>query len=193
MAISKTRMLAAKENVSKLYRGNKRNIAAKVVQDYDIFEMAREGYNAIEISNALAKRGVTLGPGAVNKRIQNVLFNIHENSITNIEEVRKVELSKLDRREAKLNAMLAQRNVKVGMKLQIIRELGSVAEARHKLLGIQSQKVEQKTELTVRIYKGLEGEDAPETPQIQTHYPMLPTPEQTDSRPGPVLIGQKLA
>jgi hypothetical protein len=193
MAISKTRMLAAKENVSKLYRGNKRNIAAKVVQDYDIFEMAREGYNAIEISNALAKRGVTLSPAAVNKRIQNVLFNIHENSITNIEEVRKVELSKLDRREAKLNAMLAQRNVKVGMKLQIIRELGSVAEARHKLLGIQSQKVEQKTELTVRIYKGLEGEDAPETPQIQTHYPMLPTPEQTDSRPGPVLIGQKLA
>lgn len=193
MASKKTRVMARKAAISKIYGGNKRNLADKVVQDYDIFEMAREGYNPVEIAKALEKRGLKLTPATIRNRIDTVLANVHENSIANIEEVRRMELSKLDRMESKLNAMLNQRNTKVLVKLQLIRELKEIAEARHKLLGIQTQKVEQRTELTVRIYKGLDEGDVPETPQIEAHYPMLPAPEQAQIKPGPVLIGQKLA
>lgn len=191
-APNKRRIVPRKDAISKIY-GKGRNLAAKVVQDYEIFEMAREGYNPVEIAKALEKRGVKLTPTTIRKRIDNVLTNVHENSLQNVEEVRQMELAKLDRLDTKLNAMLAQRNVKSAMKVQIIDRLRNLMELRHKLLGLQQQKVENKTDITVRIYKGLDEGDVPETPQIQTHYPMLPTPEVADSRSGPVLIGQKSA
>lgn len=193
MAVKKRRVLPRREAVRKPFREARRGKLNDVVLDYDIFEMAQQGYNALEISKALEKRGASLQPETINNRIRKVLQNVQANSLSNVEDVRRMEVAKLDRMEAKLNGMLSQKNIKTALKIQLIRELKDLGQSRHKLLGLQTQKIEQKSELTVRIYKGLEEGDVPETPQISVHYPMLPGPESAENKPGPILIGQKSA
>jgi DNA-binding CsgD family transcriptional regulator len=161
-----------------LYRG-KRQVVRKTLRDYDIFEMARDGYNAQEISDYLSKKHGPdgLSPSNVSYRLRMVMENIRTNSIHAIEDYRQMCVSQIDRQLANASK-IANGGGKANMKLAAIDRIIRLQERKAKVLGLdqETRKVHIQEEIAVRIYPGLTQEDLEGQPKLEAPRIRLAAP-----------------
>lgn len=138
------------------YRGVKRITA--IPRDVMIFDFRKEGHSYAEISDMLKRKGITLSPEGcrevVNRTLQNVITNLSET----IEEVRSLELQRLDRMLT-VAYRIANGKGKAFNKLAAIDRVNAISKRRSELQGLQIDKSEHKHEVLVRIYDGVKEED----------------------------------
>lgn len=154
----KTRPLAIKDPI---------NFLPKRVHDdvkrYRIFEMARSGLNAMEISMAMEKKGYdACSPDEITKVIRETLANLRTNSAGLIEEVREMAIHQIDNMIFTANKITSNPRSKAMIKLEAIKTIRTLIDEKARILG--TLKAPEKAsappqEIVVRIYEGLSQKD----------------------------------
>lgn len=151
-------------------RGQKRKQVTKVLRDLDILKMREEGMSYEAISEVMTRHGNPVSPVTCSEIVNRILRNAVENSRETIENVRQIELRRLDQMLETCMKMMKNGRAKAFIRLQAQDRILKIQERRARLLGLDvKQVVEHKGEVAVRVYHGVEP--APELELLEEHPP----------------------
>jgi hypothetical protein len=121
--------------------------------------MARDGMNAVEISEYMRGKGYEDGtsPGNIAKIVKDTLHNIRTNSVQLIEDVRTMHLTQLDKMLVAANK-IANGRARAVIRMQAMDRILKIQEQKARVLGLNQEpekKVKEQRDVIVRIYDGL--------------------------------------
>lgn len=125
------------------------------LRDWEVMKLREEGHSYEDIADIMTRKKMPMSPTTAHQIVTSVLRNMNINMAETREEVKRMELSRLDRM-LEISTKIAKSRGKAFVRLAAVDRVIKISERRARLEGIEVNKNEHQHNHIVRMYHGIE-------------------------------------